>query len=224
MFRIIMLSLALAACATPGGAYMDGAPLAPVEPRVTYAPAGAGLPEYWGTPEAPKVERSPHSRELPPTREPGLWAGDQPRAAGDDLGFPVWTIREPIVFDDIMLPTPDGADIAAQAPARRCAYMIDRISKRTSSGDVRRMTTREKMCAAALLFVECMKKDIALWKRVADKDAVVSEKSTDRLFSVKRDADDFMDQECESDARTPRVESVVRRVMDNWEKMEVIKP
>jgi hypothetical protein len=30
---------------------------------------------------APEYPRSPHHRELPPTREPGLWAGDAPQAS-----------------------------------------------------------------------------------------------------------------------------------------------
>nr|WP_044198253.1 DUF6310 domain-containing protein [Hyalangium minutum] len=60
---------------------------APVRPP---AVPGTGLP----TPGQPgqvrpqPLPRSPHKRVLPPTREPGLWAGDAPRASQDPEANP----------------------------------------------------------------------------------------------------------------------------------------
>lgn len=81
-FAVAIFLALLPGCATPT-TYGDGAPMrAPVmEPRPGYAPAGAGLPEYWGSPEPEARPRSPHKRVLPPQAGPGIWAGDEPRAS-----------------------------------------------------------------------------------------------------------------------------------------------
>src|SRR4051812_12526644 len=112
MLRFLPLLL-LAACAASGPSeYRDGARLPPPEPRTTYTPAGAGLPEYFVPPE-PAYPRSPHSRELPPTKEPGLWSGDGPSAAKGPTAKPVLL--------GVELPLPPGPDdTPGPGPARIC--------------------------------------------------------------------------------------------------------
>lgn len=156
--RLLPLLLFLSACATPSGAYMDGAPLAPPEPRVTYTPTGAGLPEYWGTPEAPKVERSPHKRDLPPMREPGLWAGDQPRAATR----PAWADRDPVVLGRT-LPLLDGfdPDDVHQQVVKRCAYLAALVAATPQvEALLERMSPRETDCYVARMYEFCSKDDL----------------------------------------------------------------
>ena len=83
--QAVAIALVVAGCATSQKApETQEAPetygWAPVRPP---AVPGTGLP----TPGQPgqvrrqPLPRSPHKRELPPTREPGLWAGDAPRDA-----------------------------------------------------------------------------------------------------------------------------------------------
>jgi hypothetical protein len=75
--------LLLLACSTPTPrAFRQAAPVAPEAPPfdpTTDAPTTTGQPGYVGDPE--RLPRSPYTRVLPPTREPGLWAADPPRAS-----------------------------------------------------------------------------------------------------------------------------------------------
>lgn len=213
MFRIIMLSLVLAACATPGGAYMDGAPLAPVEPRVTYAPAGAGLPEYWGSPEAPKVERSPHRRELPPTREPGLWAGDQPRSAR--VPWADW----PTTVLGVELPIHPGLEdeIYAQQ-TRKCAFVISRLADE----DVMRramaaLSAPEIRCLVARLHLFCTWEDeryLPIAMRSDDRPPPALRDAIHKNYASAQRFEEAMCKDVNADALTPLVRHGVTRWVD----------
>jgi hypothetical protein len=76
---ILTVAVVVAGCTTSQEA-PEAYAWAPVRPP---AVPGAGLPARGqpgqGRPQS--LPRSPHQRELPPTREPGLWAGDSPRAS-----------------------------------------------------------------------------------------------------------------------------------------------
>jgi hypothetical protein len=82
----VAIAVVLAGCATSQEAPETYA-WAPVRPP---AVPGTGLP----TPGQPgqvrpqSLPRSPHKRVLPPTREPGLWAGDAPRASQEPEAIP----------------------------------------------------------------------------------------------------------------------------------------
>lgn len=140
------LLLMLCGCGGASHAYMDGAPLAPVEPRTIYTPNGAGLPEYWGQP-APPVERSPHARVLPETpetrREPGIWAGDAPKA-------------RPRIMD-LLVPAPedihgDGLPIEAQ---QMCADVVTEDLGKVSKA-VARLSPLQRACLAAHAHYRCL--------------------------------------------------------------------
>nr|WP_225410576.1 DUF6310 domain-containing protein [Stigmatella hybrida] len=82
----VAVAVVVAGCATSQEAPETYA-WAPVRPP---AVPGTGLP----TPGQPgqvrpqSLPRSPHKRVLPPTREPGLWAGDAPRASKEPEANP----------------------------------------------------------------------------------------------------------------------------------------
>src|SRR4051812_21184410 len=83
---LLLLLLLLVACtASEPGRYRDGARLPPPEPRTTYTPAGAGLPEYFAQPEQRRPPEPVPTRALPETpesrKEPGLWGAESPQAA-----------------------------------------------------------------------------------------------------------------------------------------------
>jgi hypothetical protein len=114
------VALVIAGCASAPDAPETYA-WAPVRPP---AVPGTGLP----TPGQPgqvrpqPLPRSPHKRVLPPTREPGLWAGDAPRASQEQEAHP----------------TPEGAGANRSKSARACcgrSRPIDSTRTMPSSGE-----------------------------------------------------------------------------------------
>jgi hypothetical protein len=82
MYRLLLFLPLAYGCASPAhSSYSQAAP-GPAFPAPPLTPSGTGAPRV-GQPGqgAPEYPRSPHHRELPPTREPGLWAGDAPQAS-----------------------------------------------------------------------------------------------------------------------------------------------
>lgn len=95
----VVALLALTGCSTPSGGhreYRQAARPAPAPgplivqqppsyPGTTYTPPGTGLPMPGQPGQKPSVQRSPNTRVLPASNEPGLWAADgAPRAAAHD--------------------------------------------------------------------------------------------------------------------------------------------
>jgi hypothetical protein len=76
---LLLFLLLVSGCASPGHELQRGSAVAPPPPPVR---PGHGAPVV-GQPgqQAPAFPRSPHRRVLPPSREPGLWAGDAPQAS-----------------------------------------------------------------------------------------------------------------------------------------------
>lgn len=124
---------------------------APVaEPRTAYTPAGAGLPEYWGQPEA-RPERSPHARVLPQTpetmKEPGLWAGDRPMAASS-------TTDEIL---GVQIPLPEEAETETEkAPTRWCVATVkEAIATSNKMALLRQLDPVLLRCLVAMLHEHC---------------------------------------------------------------------
>ena len=84
--QAIAVAAAVAGCSTSQEAPETYA-WAPVRPP---AVSGTGLPTRGqpGQVRPQPLPQSPHKRELPPTREPGLWAGDAPRASQEPEANP----------------------------------------------------------------------------------------------------------------------------------------
>lgn len=82
MYRLLLFLPLAYGCASPAHSTYSQAAPSPAFPAPLLTPSGTGAPIV-GQPGqgAPEYPRSPHHRELPPTREPGLWAGDAPQAS-----------------------------------------------------------------------------------------------------------------------------------------------
>jgi hypothetical protein len=80
---LLLLFLLIAGCASPERELRRGTMVTPPPPALR---PGHGAPVV-GQPGqgAPEYPRSPHRRVLPPSREPGLWAGDAPQASRSEL-------------------------------------------------------------------------------------------------------------------------------------------
>jgi hypothetical protein len=76
---LLLLFLLIAGCASPGQELRRNTLAPPPPPPLR---PGHGAPQV-GQPglQPQEYPRSPHRRILPPTREPGLWAGDEPQAS-----------------------------------------------------------------------------------------------------------------------------------------------
>nr|WP_044181949.1 DUF6310 domain-containing protein [Hyalangium minutum] len=87
LLQAVAVAVVVAGCATSREA-PEAYAWAPVRPP---AVPGTGLPTRGqpGQVRPQPLPRSPHKRELPPTREPGLWAGDAPRASQEPQANPL---------------------------------------------------------------------------------------------------------------------------------------
>jgi hypothetical protein len=123
MHRLLPLLLLAACSSTPDvpPEYRQGVyrPAPPVFNPAQDAPHTVGQPGHLRQPQ--EYPKSPHKRELPPTKEPGLWAGD-----GEQASIGIDTERGPVVlgvplavFDP---PAPANLD---EMYARFCATAID---------------------------------------------------------------------------------------------------
>lgn len=142
------LLLLLLACAAPPREYRDGARLPSPVPRTTYAPVGAGLPEYFAEPERkPDIQPNPRpTRLLPPERGPGIWATH----ASDD-GYP-----EPLLLK-VLLPVPLDAesDIDREVVSQCARTMTTALVRAKVERVANELPPVARVCLAARLYFAC---------------------------------------------------------------------
>lgn len=148
MLRIAVPLCLVTACASPhGGEYrQSAAPMAPAFNPAWDAPHTVGQPGHVAPEPAP---RSPHKRYLPPTKEPGLWAGDEPKAVRQSVR---------ILDVEIILGQPVAESDAAVTPIRLCAAHVQSVIDR----DTHLMTMALELsgsgrrCFSAIALYECL--------------------------------------------------------------------
>lgn len=152
--RFLLLLFLISCAVSRPSEYRDGAPVRTpvVPPRIGHTPPGAGLPEYFREPEREPLPRSPHRRPLPPTAEPGIWAGDEPRASVDDDPIP-----ETPILAGVVLPYPPGAESELEKrPTRLCARDMNLAIEALNLKDrVEGLSKGDRTCLAAMLYREC---------------------------------------------------------------------
>jgi hypothetical protein len=168
-----VLALALSACTTPRstpGTYHQGVPVAPRAPLfnpITDSPHTVGHPGHLAP--APR-ERSPHKRVLPPTREPTLFSGDQPRAMRPDAHFMVGGV--------VLQPPDEATDVDVQV-MRTCALLLTSfLEKQEVQSEYARLTLGERMCAIAKAYTACGERG---GKRARDRGLENAAKQMDRI-------------------------------------------
>jgi hypothetical protein len=122
LYAVLLLSLACSSSeprpSTLNQAAYRTPPRPPVFTPAEDAPHTIGQPGHL-RPER-QIEPNPrHKRHLPPTREPGLWAGDAPRAAADESD-PAYVVANPKLFG-LPVPVPDGL---SPLPSGECAAKL----------------------------------------------------------------------------------------------------
>jgi hypothetical protein len=161
-----LLMLFLAACAAPQHRELRDGPMptrAPVFVAPGYTPAGAGLPgEYMPGPPEPAVERSPHKRVLPPTKEPGIWAADRPASPPTEPDG--WRV-DPVILG-VLIPYPPRLMAEEhKEPMQRCGYMSQRaITSVATTAQLAALSLDERRCLAAKLYLFCMTRE----RRIVD--------------------------------------------------------
>ena len=152
MTRLLPLLL-LAACATQQPAeYKRGTyrPAPPTFSPTQDAPHTVGQPGHVAQPQA--YPRSPHKRPLPPTKEPGLWAGAKPKASAS---------KEPTLLG-VRLPYPKQASTDADKyPVQRCAETMGAaIAHLAATASLLKLPPNaHRPCAAAVLLLQCLRED-----------------------------------------------------------------
>lgn len=145
--RFLLLLAVLASCAPAmhDTTYRQSAfPVAPAFNPAMDAPHTVGQPSYVGEPE--RLPVSQHRRVLPPTKEPGVWAGDEPQAA---LGMPFSVLG---VYLGTASKQPGSEPVA-----RQCATWLNVATMGTPNalGAVE-MSGRKRECAATTLYAVCL--------------------------------------------------------------------
>lgn len=202
--RFVVL-LFLTACATPQlTEYQQGAyrPAPPARPGVG-APV-VGQPGQVLTPsDAP---RSPHRRPLPPAPEPGIWAGDSPRAAKQNP-------RQPEVLG-VRLPIPHEADEEAdELPIVVCGVQLnkalDRFAHRSEAEAL--ATKGDKECFVAEINLLCLSGLRAKFIRDGLLDSL-------KAFEVTlQGARAFKDEKCHKGTRSHGVKALLTKFTTRWE-------
>lgn len=149
MVLILLTLMLLASCSSGPVEFRRGSPVAPAPANVR---PGVGAPVL-GQPSQPHgLPRSPYGRVLPQTpetrKEPGIWAGDDPRRAP----------HPPAFVDDVQLPNLEPATSKDETVmAYGCANMMPHTMRRLGVYPMQGLTYEQRRCVVAEYFDDCVK-------------------------------------------------------------------
>jgi hypothetical protein len=134
--------------------------------------------------------RSPHQRPLPPTLEPGLWAGDAPQASRKREPAP------PELFGVLLPGLRVSEKQVEEGPARACIALWNHALPGTGLAEkVNALRPAEKRCMVSHLFNACVRVIEELDEIVSEKGVVVLQARKHRE-SLRKTANDFFRVEC----------------------------
>jgi hypothetical protein len=176
-----------------------------------YVPAGAGAPMVGqpGEQTAP-IDRSPNSRVLPPTREPGIWAADETKAVKKPV--PV----SPPDIDELLAarPSPGTPELLS------CRQRVLRASKTSGEEETRRNLPRTpRECLTARLLLHCANAELV---EFIDRAAVPPQLGGINPIEARRREVDavffWQSRLCESFRSLPQIELLYRNIISALEK------
>lgn len=144
-----------------------------------------------GAQQPQNYPRSPHTRPLPPSAEPGLWAGDEPRASRSSKP------RPPELFG-VALPGVPLSDTELEVgPARACAEEW-RLALPGTGLDARVQALRPpaRRCMVARMFLFCTRV-VARLDDITSKDGVVVLQARRLRENFQRGAERFARESCD---------------------------
>lgn len=215
--RLLPLLLFLSACGAPSHTYRQGIPVAPSAPAFNPAwdaPVTTGQPGYVGPAE--NLPRSPHGRVLPETpdtrREPGLWAGDEPRAAKT----PPWATWPTTVLGVALPPLEDLADESFQQQVQKCSYLISRVADDdVIQRSLKELSPEQLQCFVARMNLYCAWEDEQYLGRIKKTAKAPPPGLRDAIHKHYAGAKRFEAAKCGEDDDA-EVASLVRYGMSRW--------
>lgn len=147
--RALLVFMVCLGCASGAPSrYERGAapPVAPSFNPTADSPITTGQPGHLRQP----LPRSPHQRQLPPSKEPGLWSGDRPRASTQRTG--------PLVIFGEALPVEEAGD-RDSVSVRACEDILHGAVVNDPDNvhsAVRNLTKDQRYCAALRAFTTCL--------------------------------------------------------------------
>lgn len=203
----LLLFLVLAAgCAGPGQELHRGTNVAP--PPAPHRP-GVGAPVV-GQPgsHSEALPRSPHQRLLPPSVEPGLWAGDQPRASRKQEPVP------PELFGVLLPGLPVSEDKVEAGFAYTCVGFWGRALPGTGLAEkVKALSPQDKRCMVAQMNHACVR-IIEQMDENESADGVVTLIVRRHLAALRRSANEFVQKECGGARLTSSQQRLLRELTD----------
>jgi hypothetical protein len=208
----LTVAVIVAGCATTQEA-PEAYAWAPVRPP---AVPGTGLPTRGQPgqvgPEAEPLPRSPHKRLLPPTREPGLWAGDAPRASAEAEPTPALV--------GVLLPYPPEAHtVEEREPTMRCAQSLYDAARAVDMvAPLRKLSERQRRCVVAQLYSACagsLLAEVEFLRREA-REFDAAELRT--LKAMKEAAAKFAQAECAGVPWDYGASDIISNVTSEWAK------
>jgi len=186
---LLLLLLLGAGCAAPGHELHRGTPTAP--PPAPHRP-GVGAPVV-GQPgsHTEALPRSPHQRVLPPSVEPGLWAGDEPRASRKHES------GKPELFG-VLLPVLElgSTEKVEGGPAIACVALWKHALPGTGLAEkVSALRPGDRRCMVAHMFNACVRVIEELDEIMSEKGVVVLQARKHRA-ALRKAANDFFQVEC----------------------------
>lgn len=183
---LLLLFLLIAGCASPGRELRRGTPVAPPPPlRPGHGAPVVGQPGQ----QAPELPRSPHHRPLPPTRGPGLWAGDEPQAA---KGTPA----KPVLLGVPLPGIPVSEAEADYGPAHLCVgYWTAALPGTRLDDEVRALRGPAKKCVVARMFNLCALLMDGLDRETTNRGVVVL-RSKQVRDKFRKSTVDFFQESC----------------------------
>lgn len=197
-----------------GAAFAQGAVRPPPPPRPpSYSPTTAVpvAPGYGVHPDPPPTNRGTHTRVLPPTREPGIWASDGPKG---EVVLPA-----PVV-EGITLPYPPEAETAAQRPVDMCADLVrSTLPAVDPAQSLRGLDVTRRRCEVARLYYACalmfVHADNLSRKHSEDVDAAREQ----RHKVMRGAAEQFMEESCKGIRQNPGTMEpggLMKRMVQAW--------
>lgn len=148
MRALLVFMVCLGCSSSAPSRYERGAaqPVAPPFNPATQSPITTGQPGHL-RPQAPP--RSPHQRVLPPSKDPGLWSGDRPRAAKHPLDR-----VDQRTYPGYVFPVPINAEPVEEDRVISCAAAIRRalVDAGRNAGSLGRDEAR---CFYASMYLRC---------------------------------------------------------------------
>jgi hypothetical protein len=186
-----LLPLLFLACASSTPAHYERGTYRPAPPAFSPtqdAPHTVGQPGHLRAPQ--EYPRSPHARVLPPSPEPGLWAGDGPQASKG-------TIAKPSLLGIALPGIPVSETQTDVGPALGCAALWnDSLADTGLAEKVNSLKPDAKRCMVARMFLTCARV-IAKWDDDSSKDGVVVLLARQKRAKLRQAADDFVREACD---------------------------